>query len=75
MATLAERITALEAEILSYKRDYDAPATSEVRKEKLLDTITERGRTLNRLLEQQSAGKFHHPFRVSFTPSNYTVLF
>jgi CO dehydrogenase/acetyl-CoA synthase beta subunit len=66
-------ITTLDAEIAGYKKDYDGPTTSEVRKVELLDTITERGRTLNRLLDQQSAGKFCYPFWYFFTPSHYAV--
>lgn len=62
METLAAKISALEAEILSYKKDYDDPNSSEVKKEKLLDTISESKRTLNRFLDQQSAGKFRHRF-------------
>ena len=59
MATLQERITALEAKIEMYEAKLDA-ATTEAMEEKYVDLITERTKTLNALLQQlqQQQGEF-----------------
>jgi hypothetical protein len=53
MATLQEKINALEAEIEGYKQEYANAATTEARKDSLLAAITESKKTLNLLLQQQ----------------------
>ena len=54
MATLQEKINALEAEIEGYKQEYANAATTEARKDSLLAAITARGNNLTALLQQQS---------------------
>ena len=64
MSALQAKIDSLEAEIEGYRNDLSV-ATTEARKDKLLDIITERGKTLNALLtqqqqqQQQQGGKFY----------------
>ena len=65
MSALQVKIDSLESEIEGYKKDLSA-ATTEARKDKLLDVITETRKTLNALLtqpqqqqQQQQGGKFY----------------
>jgi hypothetical protein len=53
MSTLKERIRDLEAEIAEY-RDMMKAATTEAGEERYANLITERNKTLNILLQQQS---------------------
>jgi hypothetical protein len=54
MASLDEDITALKAEIEEYRVLSRAAKTSEERKDKLIDLMTESKKTLNILLAQKS---------------------
>ena len=54
MEALDEEITKLNAEIADYWVEYKA-ASSEARKDKLLDTITSRSRNLDRFLDEKAA--------------------
>jgi len=64
MSALQAKIDSLEAEIEGYRNDLSV-ATTEARKDKLLDIITETRKTLNTLLtqqqqqQQQQGGKFY----------------
>jgi hypothetical protein len=67
MATLEEKISALEAKIAGYEAKLD-DATTEAEQKMYADLITERGKTLNLLLNQQLQGKLIIPL----TPVNST---
>jgi outer membrane murein-binding lipoprotein Lpp len=54
MASLDDKIAALETEIEEYRMSSRAAKTSEERKDKLIDLITESKKTLNILLAQKS---------------------
>ena len=65
MSAVQAKIDSLEAEIEGYRNDLSV-ATTEARKDKLLDIITETRKTLNTLLtqpqqqqQQQQGGKFY----------------
>jgi hypothetical protein len=58
MTTLAEKIASLEAKIASYEDERRA-STDQAERKELLRLIRVKGETLNRLLEQQNAGKLH----------------
>ena len=62
MATLEERISALEERIAGYEQEYANASTSEERKQ-LRPLITERVKTLNALLQQQQQqqGNYYPP--------------
>ena len=65
MSALQEEIVNLKSKIEIYENDHLSKATTEARKDKLLDVITETRKTLNALLtqqqqqQQQQGGKFH----------------
>jgi hypothetical protein len=69
MATPEEEIRDLKAKIGQYEAKLDA-ATTEAEEERYADLITERGKTLNILLQQQLQGKLIIPL----TPVNSTSL-
>jgi hypothetical protein len=54
MASLDDKIAALETEIAEYRMSSQAAKTSEERKDKLIDLMTESKKTLNILLAQKS---------------------
>jgi pyrroloquinoline quinone (PQQ) biosynthesis protein C len=54
MSTLNDDVSALKAEIEGYKVRLEA-ATTEERKDRLLEIITETRKTLNKLLDAQAA--------------------
>ena len=65
MSSNVDRIASLEVEIAGYVVDL-AKATDETRKDKLLDVITERSKTLNILLAQQSKHIFYSYHLLAF---------
>ena len=65
MSSNVDRIASLEAEIAGYEAAWDA-STDEATKVKLLDVITERSRTLNILLAQQSKHIFYSYHLLAF---------
>ena len=61
MANLDEEIASLKEEIKGYVSELNNLNTSEARKELAINLFNRRTDTLNRLLDQQNAGNFHHP--------------
>ena len=64
MTTLEEEIRDLKEEIAEYRVKMRA-ATTEAGEERYANLITERGKTLNALLQQQPQGKVIIPSRLS----------
>ena len=65
MSSNVDRIASLEAEIAVYVAERTA-STDEVRKDKLLDVITESRKTINILLAQQSKHIFYSYHLLAF---------